>query len=339
MSNWPPQTPSNFSPPGAPLPGNHLHEGGQYAGIYAGQPMVSGGGPAPAHQQQVYPGNHLHAQHPGLVYPQTFHPVGAAAAQPQFHQVQQPLAVADVSGNARYRTRLRWENIFPLFTVIALVVAGILFVRSSEPTGESTGPSRDARSISSPAGDTKMSAGDVTAKLAQVDTLISKGQYSEAGMILQAMAGMSGTYPEIAAAQARLDRTEAQDARLTRKLGEYVGKGQWRAARRTIRQIAALHPLTASQQQILDRANKEIAQARKARSSEDHAQDPSASRGDSSDSGHSSSNSGTTHHHQGFPDTSSSSNAKPPKQSSGQAPPPSTPPPAPGGSNIPTPVA
>lgn len=318
MTHWPPQHPHDPHSHGAPMPANHHVAGGQYAGIYAGQYVgqnpVYGGGPVAIPQQPM---------HPAYGY-------SPAQAAPDHHQT--PIATARIVAAAptRYTTRLRWENIFPLLTLITLIVAGLLFIGSINSEDGSSRSDTRSRSTAQQRATSSMSAGDIAAKLSQVDELIDQGHYSEAGTILQAMSSMKDTYPEIAEATIRLNRIEAQDARLTRELGELVGAGKWRAARRTLRQIAALHPLSASQQQLLSRANVEIARDQRVDTStqkanqnrtRDHTRDHSDHESNSS-----SGNNTSSHSDHGFPDTNTSSGGAPPHKSSNQSPPDAAPP-------------
>ncbi len=103
-----------------------------------------------------------------------------------------------------------------------------------------------------------MSDSEVTGKLRRVQSLISAGQYSEAGMILQAMSGLKQKYPMISQLTIKLNTQEALNTRLQQQLGRQVAEGNWRAVRATLRRIASLHPLSVEQQRLMHQAQSAL---------------------------------------------------------------------------------
>lgn len=299
-----PAYPQHQHASGAPMPG--YPQSTVYGQPYAGAPQPHGG--LPQHSLM-----HQGVSHHLPVMPHQVAPSPTAVAA--VHPTPEP----------RYRVRLRWENILPLLTTVALIVAGTLFI-SAKPFSEGSPPASSTSSAprqraSSPASSTStMSGSEVAAKLQRVQSLINAGQYAEAGMILQAMSELKQQYPMISQLTLKLNANESLNTRLQRQLGRNVATGNWRSVRATLRQIASLHPLSADQQRLMAQSQTEIAKRSAKGASSD--QPPTS---------HNVSGGGSAPHHarrrmNPMPDTSSGSDSPPPTSSSAAGAPPNPPP-------------
>jgi hypothetical protein len=247
---------------GSPLLGHGPDDGRIYPRIdlpgmaYApqGNPFTriqSGSTHAPGWQQTTTHGQHSvqPVSYPQIApYPPTLAAHGGAASR---------TAPGTLAG--RTRTRLRWENILPLLTVIALAIAAGMFVVADNPPGSEPQQELITRA-STPTAVTEpsMSDAEVEARLNRVDKLISAGSYTEAGVILQALKAAGSAHPQIPRAAARLNRNESRNAQLMADLESHLEAGAWRKVRNTLRALQQLHPLSAEQTALLRQANGKL---------------------------------------------------------------------------------
>lgn len=267
---WPSALPQQAHPM-PPMQQQHVVTGG--GATYPGHAPANAQHHAPQHPQQ-----HVHApqQHQVMMPQHAMQQLAPGWSYPVPGHAQQPVAHRQHSSAPRptgaHRSRLRWENIFPLLTIIALVVAGVLFYNSwpfneaaqTRPTSATSkqDAGTGATKSTTPSTSAAMSSKDIAVKLTQVRRLIASGSYAQAGLIMNALQPMAGAHPQIRQMSAVLNRAERLNARVTRQLGRQVASGNWAAASATLTVIRRLRPLNAQERRIQARVTKQLAAAR-----------------------------------------------------------------------------
>ena len=197
---------------------------------------------------------------------------------------QRPHAAAAVAAAVAplgYKTRLRWENIFPLLTLIALATAIVLFasnwraIMGREQTtaaktaqtgttattaagGGVIAPAPAATGSGTAATNGKLTPTMLTSRMAEARTLMAAGRYDEADLIVHPLATQAPKDAAVAALRARLTLLEKRNAHLLNLLGQQSATGNWTGLLATVAAIQKLHPLLPAQIKLRDLATAKL---------------------------------------------------------------------------------